>query len=141
MTTFRFCTLFALVFVLGLYGKAFASDSPGNEEHGVAGIGVHAGVDAKGSEEIQKFIVVLSVVDHSPAKKAGIKAGDEILEIDGTKVAGMNFKDAVRNHLRGPLGSVVQVTIKRPGEADLRKFDIVRQPVPDDSKPAPQPGQ
>ena len=141
MTTFRFCTLFALVFVLGLYGKAFASDSPGNEEHGVAGIGIHAGIDAKDASDIQKFIIVLSVVDHSPAKKAGIKAGDEILEIDGTKVAGMNFKDAVRNHLRGPLGSVVQVTIKRPGEADLRKFDIVRQPVPDDSKPAPQPGQ
>ena len=51
----------------------------------------------------------------------------------------MNFKDAVRNHLRGPLGSVVQVTIKRPGESDLRKFDIVRQPVPDDSKPSQPP--
>jgi len=139
MTTFRFCALLVVVFALGLYGNAFASDSPGNEEHGVAGIGVHAGVDVKGSDDIQEFIIVLSVVDHSPAKKAGIKAGDEILEIDGTKVAGMNFKDAVRNHLRGPLGSVVQVTIKRPGEADLRKFDIVRQPVADDSKPAQPP--
>jgi C-terminal processing protease CtpA/Prc len=139
MTTLRYCSLLVLVLALGLYGKAFASDSPGDEEHGVAGIGVHCGVDVPGADDIREFIIVLSVVDHSPAKKAGLKAGDKILEIDGTKVAGMNFKDAVRHHLRGPLGSVVQVTIKRPGEADLRKFDIVRQPVPDDSKPAQPP--
>jgi C-terminal processing protease CtpA/Prc len=139
MTALRYCSLIALMFALGLYGKAFASDSPGDEEHGVAGIGVHCGVDVKGSEDIHEFIVVLSVVDHSPAEKAGVKAGDKILEIDGTKVAGMNFKDAVRHHLRGALGSVVQVTIKRPGEADLRKFDIVRQPVPDDAKPVQPP--
>jgi carboxyl-terminal processing protease len=139
MTTLRLCALLVAVLALGLYGKAFASDSPGNEEHGVAGIGVHAGVDVKGADDIREFIIVLSVVDHSPAKKAGIHAGDEIFEIDGDKVAGMNFKDAVRNHLRGPLGSVVQVTIKRPGETGLRKFDIIRQPVPDDSKPAPSP--
>jgi C-terminal processing protease CtpA/Prc len=139
MTTLRLCSLLALVFALGLYGKAFASDSPGNEEHGVAGIGAHCGMDVKGADVIHEFILVLSVVEHSPAEKAGIKAGDEIIEIDGTKVAGMTLKDAVRHHLRGPLGSVVQVTIKRPGEADLRKFDIVRQPVPDDSKPVPPP--
>ncbi len=139
MTTLRFCTLLVVVFALGLYGKAFASDSPGNEEHGVAGIGVHAGVDVKGADDIHQFIIVLSVVDHSPAKKAGVHAGDEILEIDGTKVAGMNFKDAVRNHLRGPLGSVVQVTIKRPGEKELHKFDIVRQPVADDTQTAKPP--
>jgi carboxyl-terminal processing protease len=138
MTMLRFFAFLIAVFALGLYGKAFASDSPGNEEHGVAGIGVHAGIDVKGADDIREFILVLSVVDHSPAKKAGIHAGDEILAIDGDKVAGMNFKDAVRNHLRGPLGSVVQVTIKRPGEADLRKFDIVRQPVPDDTAKPPQ---
>jgi S1-C subfamily serine protease len=135
----RFCFLVVAVLVLGFTGKTFASDTSGQEEErGVAGIGAYIDSDVKGSPDIHEYIVVTRVLDHSPAKKAGIKAGDEIVEIDGMKVAGMNLHDVVHNHLRGPLGSVVQVTIIHPVDQSRHKYDLKRDVTPEEKKQSGQ---
>jgi C-terminal processing protease CtpA/Prc len=136
MTPPRFGLLLglALAFILG--GNAQASDySPGDEGHGVAGIGIVAASDgAGGSSQMRDHIVVRQVITGGPASKAGIKAGDEIVEIDGARMAGKGFHDAVAHLLRGPLGSVVKITIVRPGEAQHLVFDLVRDVVPEPKK-------
>jgi C-terminal processing protease CtpA/Prc len=77
-------------------------------------------------------LVVRQVLDRSPAKKKGLQPGDEIVEIDGAKLAGMNFKEAVENHLRGPLGAPVQLVVRRGSQKIT--FDIVRDIVPAETK-------
>jgi carboxyl-terminal processing protease len=60
-----------------------------------------------------KQITVISPMDNSPAQKAGVLAGDIIEEIDGIEVASMSLENISRK-LRGPVGSEVKLTIRRP---------------------------
>jgi C-terminal processing protease CtpA/Prc len=59
-------------------------------------------------------VVVLGVLPKSPAAKAGIKAGDSITHIDGEAVSGKTFDEIVTGELRGPIGKLSKLTIKRP---------------------------
>jgi|UniRef100_A0A8J4M4P0 carboxyl-terminal processing protease len=60
------------------------------------------------------FIKVISPIDDTPAARAGIKAGDLILALDGKSVQGLTLNDAV-DHMRGPPDSKITLTIKREG--------------------------
>ena len=124
-----FPSLLAFLFLSGLLS---ASPSSGDETHGIAGIGIVAASDAHGSKNLRDHLVVRQVLDRSPAKKKGLQAGDEIVEIDGARLAGMNFKEAVENHLRGPLGAPVQLIVRRGSQKIT--FDIVRDIVPANTK-------
>jgi len=65
-------------------------------------------------------IVVLHVPQDVEAYKAGIQAGDVILEIDGRQTAGREFGDIVFNSLRGEVGSSSELRIKRaPGDKTM----------------------
>ena len=131
MNSIRFSIFAALVLALISGGNLLASESaPGDDTHALAGIGIVAGGDSGKGASLHDHLVVVRVLDNGPAAKIGIKAGDEIIEIDGAKVAGMSVRSAVQNHLRGPLGSVVKVTIVRPGEPKRLSFDMVRDIVP-----------
>jgi carboxyl-terminal processing protease len=61
-------------------------------------------------------ITVISPMDNSPAHKAGVKAGDIIEKIDGESVSDITLENISRL-LRGPVGSEVKLTIRRPGYA------------------------
>ncbi len=70
-------------------------------------------------------IVIYRPIEGSPADKAGIKAGDVIVEVDRKPVAGMRVDDVVKK-IRGPRGTKVELTIKRRGESKLLHITIVR---------------
>jgi carboxyl-terminal processing protease len=66
-----------------------------------------------------------------PSEKLGIQSGDQIINVDGKKVAGTGItNNDVFSLLRGPSGSVVAVDIRRKSQKDLLKFDIVRDKIP-----------
>ncbi|HEX7390716.1 MAG TPA: S41 family peptidase, partial [Acidiphilium sp.] len=64
--------------------------------------------------ESNGFIKVISPIDGTPAAKAGVKAGDLIVAIDGKPLIGTSLNKAV-NEMRGPPGSTIALTIKRAG--------------------------
>lgn len=63
-----------------------------------------------------------------PADKAGLKAGDAILEIDGVDMRKSNVKE-VSDKLKGTPGTPMKLKIQRPGEKKSREFNIVREKI------------
>src|ERR1700677_4198294 len=61
-----------------------------------------------------KLLTVISPIEGTPADKAGIKSGDDILKIDGASTEGMDLMDAVHK-MRGQPGTKVTITIFRAG--------------------------
>jgi carboxyl-terminal processing protease len=80
-------------------------------------------------------LTVISAIAGSPADKLGIRSGDVISKIDGGSAKGIK-EEEVFDKLRGERGTVVHVSIRRPGEKDLLEFDIVRDEIPIYSVPA-----
>ncbi len=70
-------------------------------------------------------IVVIAPLDGSPAEKAGIKAGDKIVTIDGKDATTMTLADAVKL-IRGKSGTKVTLEILRGTETSTRKFELTR---------------
>lgn len=70
-------------------------------------------------------LIVVSPIEDTPAYRAGIKAGDRIVKINGQLTQDIEIMQAVRL-MRGPQGETVTLAIERPGENDLLVFDIVR---------------
>jgi len=70
-------------------------------------------------------LTVISPFQGSPAEKAGIKAGDVIVEIDGVPALGMSSDEAVRR-MRGERGTSVTLTIQREGEEENIVVEVVR---------------
>ena len=71
-------------------------------------------------------VKVISPIDDTPASKAGIKAGDYIVKIDDVQVQGKSLSEAV-DLMRGPVGSGIELTIRRRGEKKALNFNIVRE--------------
>ena len=67
-------------------------------------------------------VKVISPIDDTPASKAGVKAGDYIVRIDGEQVQGKSLMEAV-NLMRGEVGSSIEITIRRKG---LKKAKIIK---------------
>ncbi len=71
-------------------------------------------------------VKVISPIDDTPASKAGIKAGDYIIKIEGTQVQGKSLSEAV-DLMRGPIGSSIEITVRRRGVKKALIFDITRE--------------
>ena len=71
-------------------------------------------------------VKVISPIDDTPASKAGIKAGDYIVKIDNVQVQGKSLSEAV-DLMRGPVGSGIDLTIRRVGEKKALTFNIIRE--------------
>jgi carboxyl-terminal processing protease len=80
-------------------------------------------------------IVVISPLEGTPAYHLGIRAGDRITEVDGKPLAKNLTNDDVFKLLRGPTGSLVQVTILREDETEPLSFSIERAKIPIESIP------
>ena len=71
-------------------------------------------------------VKVISPIDDTPASRAGIKAGDYIVKIDNTQVQGKSLSEAV-DLMRGPIGSSIELTIRRRGEKKALIFKVTRE--------------
>ena len=83
------------------------------------GLGIEVGMEAG-------VVKVISPIDDTPASKAGIKAGDYIVKIDDTQVQGKSLSEAV-DLMRGPVGSGIELTVRRRGEKKALTFFVVRE--------------
>lgn len=90
------------------------------------GIGATVGTDESG-----RVIIVAPLAD-SPAERAGIKAGDVILEVDGKSMSGLTTTDAVFL-IRGPKGTIVKLTVLHENTTTPVVIEIVRAPINLDS--------
>ena len=83
------------------------------------GLGIEVGMEAG-------VVKVISPIDDTPASKAGIKAGDYIVKIDDIQVQGKSLSEAV-DLMRGPVGSGIELIVRRRGEKKALTFIIVRE--------------
>ena len=82
------------------------------------GLGIEIGVK-------DDTLTVIAPIDGTPADKAGIKAGDKIIKINGDPTRDMTLVDAVKK-MRGPKGTSVTLSIYREGFKKLQDFTVVR---------------
>lgn len=76
-------------------------------------------------------VIVLNVVPNGPSAKAGIVAGDRIIEVNDTVVAGVKMpQNDIVKRLRGPRGSEVKLSLKRHGLEELVDVVVVRDAIP-----------
>jgi len=85
--------------------------------------GIGAWVDSNA-----EYLTIVSPMPNSPAKKAGLKPGDEIFAIDGEDMTGIDGNIVIRSVL-GPAGSKVVLTIRREGEAELFDVTVTRAKI------------
>ncbi|MGI5836134.1 MAG: S41 family peptidase [Chloroflexota bacterium] len=71
------------------------------------------------------YPIIVAPMDDSPAQKAGIKAGDILVEVEGQTVAGLSLDRVVRM-VRGPEGTPVTLKVIHPGENSLTEITIIR---------------
>tara|TARA_Y100000591_G_scaffold269518_1_gene244063 strand:+ start:291 stop:1430 length:1140 start_codon:yes stop_codon:yes gene_type:complete len=71
-------------------------------------------------------VKVISPIDDTPASRAGIKAGDYIVKIDDIQVQGKSLSEAV-DLMRGPVGSGIELTVRRRGEKKALTYNIIRE--------------
>ena len=83
------------------------------------GLGIEVGMEAG-------VVKVISPIDDTPASRAGIKEGDYIVKINADQVQGKSLSQAV-DLMRGPVGSSIELTIRRRGEKKALTFNIVRE--------------
>ena len=76
-----------------------------------------------------KILTVVAPIEDTPAFRAGIQPGDQILRIEGKSTRDMNLMDAVKR-LRGPRGSKITITIMRPSFTEPQDFTITRDVIP-----------
>ena len=85
------------------------------------GLGIEVGMESG-------VVKVISPIDDTPASRAGIKAGDYIVKIDNIQVQGKSLSEAV-DLMRGPVGSGIELTIRRRGVKKALTFKIIREVI------------
>jgi C-terminal peptidase prc len=86
------------------------------------------GIQVRFHEE-EKLVQIMLTFPGSPARRAGMKAGDLILAVDGVSMEGKNIGQVVK-HLRGAMGEPVDVTVRQPGTTEVRHLHMVRDIIP-----------
>lgn len=97
--------------------KIFKEDVSGE----FSGVGMEIGIR-------DKVLTVISPLAGTPADRAGLRAGDKIIKIDGKDTVGLSSDEAVKL-IRGPKGTEVSLTIVREGWNEAKDFKIVREVI------------
>lgn len=85
--------------------------------------GIGAWVDTDG-----EYLTIISPMPGSPAERAGMKPGDEVVAIDGEDMTGVDGNIVIRK-VMGPSGSTVLLTVRRADVPDLLEFEVVREQI------------
>src|SRR3989344_2798178 len=96
--------------------KKFQEDISGS----FSGIGIEIG-------KRNDTLTVIAPIKDTPAYRAGLKAGDKILRVDGTPTADLSIEEAV-NLIRGKRGTPVVLTVSSNG-ADTKEVEIIRDTI------------
>jgi carboxyl-terminal processing protease len=83
------------------------------------GLGIEVGMEFG-------VVKVITPMDGSPAEKGGVKAGDYIVKINGVQVQGKTLSEAVEL-MRGPVGTSLELTVRRKGLKKALVFEITRE--------------
>jgi len=83
------------------------------------GLGIEVSMEAG-------VVKVITPIDDTPAARAGIKAGDYIVKINAEQVRGKTLMEAV-NLMRGPVGTSIEITVRRKGLKKAKIFKITRE--------------
>ena len=83
------------------------------------GLGIEVSMEAG-------VVKVIAPIDDTPASRAGVKAGDYIVKINGEQVRGKTLMEAV-NLMRGPVGTSIEITVRRKSLRKAKIFKIVRE--------------
>jgi carboxyl-terminal processing protease len=86
------------------------------------------GIGAEVSME-NGILTIVAPIKGSPAEKVGLKAKDQILQVDGESIEGLDLYEAV-SKIRGEKGTKVTLQIKRPGSDTLMEVEVVRDEIP-----------
>lgn len=105
------------VFFPPVQNEIFQSDVRGNFE----GVGMEVGVQ-------NNILTVISPLKGTPAYRAGVKAGDKILSIDGKSTSSMNPDDAI-SMIRGKRGTVVTLSVVHIGAKNPTEIKITREVI------------
>ena len=80
---------------------------------------------------MEDSLVVIQTISNGPSEKVGIIAGDRIVLVNDTAIAGVNMsKEEIMSRLRGPKGTKVRLGIVRPGIKDKLTFMVTRDKIP-----------
>ena len=80
---------------------------------------------------VEDTLLVIQPVTNGPSEKVGILAGDRIVSVNDTAIAGVKMsKEEIMRRLRGPKGTKVMLGIVRRGIADTLQFKVVRDKIP-----------
>ena len=97
--------------------KQFGDDMSGQFE----GVGMEIAVKSE-------MLTVVTPLKGTPAEKAGVKSGDQILKIDGLSTEGLDVDAAIKK-IRGPKGTQVTLTMLRQGWAEEREIKVTRDVI------------
>lgn len=97
------------------------------EEMIIQTTGSFSGIGVEITED-EDAILVLRVINDSPAQEAGLLKGDRIVEVEGSSMRGVALDEAA-TMLRGPSGTTVEVAIQRAGERELLEIEITREDI------------
>src|SRR6478672_11583425 len=71
---------------------------------------------------------VITAMEDTPAAKAGVLSGDQILRINGISTERMDLEDAI-NVLRGPAGAKITLTLLRPSTKEIKEYTLQRAEI------------
>ena len=83
------------------------------------GLGIEVGMESG-------VVKIISPIDNTPASKAGLKAGDYIVKVDGVQIQGKSLMQAV-DLMRGLVGSSIEITVRRRNVKKALIFNITRE--------------
>lgn len=101
------------------------------EEMLVQATGSFSGIGVEITED-EGEILILRVIENTPAFRAGLCQGDRIVQVEGESIAGLTL-DEVARLLRGPNGTAVNITLRRLGENELFSVTIIRTQIERDT--------
>ena len=80
---------------------------------------------------VEDTLIVIQPVINGPSEKVGIVAGDRIVMVNDTAIAGVKMsKEEIMRRLRGPKGTIADLRVVRPGIKDLLAFKVKRDKIP-----------
>ena len=113
---------FVTFFLLGLF-LLVSVTSVSAEEQRFGGVGLQVVPTITGE------LVVLNVLEETPASEKGVLPGDLIFQVDGFPLQGSDFGVVVSEHLWGPVDSQVEIFYRRPGVAGVSRVVLKRSSI------------